>query len=304
MADDRGRRRRARLRRRARRDRLPPRADAEGRPRRRPHQAGLAGDVERPHRRGARGQGAAISPRRRGPCWSPATSNIGRDRSRTTSGPCSSVLDALLSPLLVGSVRLPEPDRLDRAPDDARPRPPSDRRLRRLPRGAGSGRRRADRPRGDGRRPVRAPDSAHPRGLPGGLDRRVRPRRRGRAAARGTALRPALPRRAGADREPAAHTRDLRLGGPEPPLPRRAARRYSGGHRVDHRRLRALCRQRGRRRSRRDRDLGRPQLPRGAVLHARPEPARRRVGRAGDASSSPCSRPFGERRGALRSACG
>ncbi len=235
MADDGGRRRRARLRRRAHRDRLPPRADAEGRPRRRRHQAGLAGDVERPHRRGAPRQGRAISPPRRGPCWSPATSNIGRALSRTTSGPCSSVLDALLSPLLVGSVQLPEPDRLDRPPDDARPRPPSDRRLRRLPRGAGSGRRRPDRPRGDGRRPVRAPDSAHARGLPGGLDCRVRPRRRGRAAARGPALRPALPRRPRADREPARarrrspprRSRAAASTSSRAPLPRRTSSRSS-----------------------------------------------------------------------------
>ena len=95
----------------------------------------------------------------------------GRGRSPLPSATASSagpdgLLEHLFSPLALGPVELAEPDRLDRASDDPRARPPADRRLRRLPRGAGTRRCRADRARGDGGAPVRAADLAHARRLP------------------------------------------------------------------------------------------------------------------------------------------
>ena len=71
------------------------------------HPAGLARDVERAHRRGARPRGRDESPPRRRPSSSPATSSTGRGRSPARSATCSSVLEALLSPLRLGPVELP-----------------------------------------------------------------------------------------------------------------------------------------------------------------------------------------------------
>ena len=113
--------------------------------------------------------------------------------------------------------------------------------------------------------------------LSAGDRRRLPPRGRAPSAARDAALRPALPRRAGADRERAAAAGSRALGDPEPALPRRAGR-CAGGDRRAHRRLRALGRAGRRGRARRDRALGRAQLPVRAVLHAGPEPPRGRVG--------------------------
>ena len=80
--------------------------------------------------------------------------------------------------------RDPQSHRLDGAPDDARRGRPADRRLRRLPRGARRGRRRADLHRGHGGAPERAADGPHDRGLRPARRRAAGARRRRRARGR------------------------------------------------------------------------------------------------------------------------
>ena len=119
-----------------------------------------------------------------------------RRPNATASSACASALARPpVQPACARPCRAGEPDRLDRAPDDARARAPADRRLRRLPRGAGARRRRADRAGGDGGAPIRTAHLAHARRLPPGDRRRLPPRRGRGAAARDAALRPAAPRR-------------------------------------------------------------------------------------------------------------
>ena len=220
---------------------------------------------------------------------------------RPPSGPLSSessaVLEHLLSPLRLGPVELREPDRLDRAPDDARPRPPADGRLRRLPRGARARRDRDDRPRGDRRPRVGTPRRRTPSPA-------TRTRSSPATAASPTAVRPHGTRlfvqlfHGGREliASPPRRRRDRAVGGPEPALPRRAARRSRRRRSTTIVAGYARSAAAGRRgRARRGRALGRAQLPLRAVLHARPESPRRTSGPAGRASSRrgrrPCGRP-------------
>ena len=180
--------------------------------------------LERDHARGDPDAATSWPPRPR-PCSSPATGRRGgRGRSPQASATASSACASALArppvqPACARPCRAGEPDRLDRAPDDARARAPADRRLRRLPRGAGAGRRRTDRAGGDGGAPIRTAHLAHARRLPPG-DRRRLPARRGRgAAARDAALRPAAPRRSRADRDASARAGAGPVARAEPSIP-------------------------------------------------------------------------------------
>ena len=212
MADRRRGRGRARLRRRAGRDRLPPRADRERRPDHRAHPPGLAGDVERAHRRGARARGRDGAAEAR----AVLVACDEEHRPRPLTDEERAVLEraeALLSPLRVGPVELP-----NRIVSTAHQTtlvhdhlPTEDFVAYHEARARGGT---ADRPRGDGRRPVRPAHAAHAGRLPGRSPRRARTSRRGGAAARHAAVRPALPRRTRADRQPAAAAGDRALGVP------------------------------------------------------------------------------------------
>ena len=186
------------------RNRLPARAAARGRRRARALPAGADRHLERDDEGGDPRRRRSSRPRASA-CSSRGTRRPGaRGRSPTTSAGASSArasgARAPVQPARARAGRDPEPDRLDGAPDDARPRQPADRRLRRLPRGAGARRRRADRARGDRRAPLGPADLAHARRVPPGDRGRLRARGGRGSPARDEALRPAPARRPRADR--------------------------------------------------------------------------------------------------------
>ena len=134
---------------------------------------------------------------------------------------------------------------------------------------------------------------------------RLPARRRRRAAARDEAVRPAPARRSRADRHAATRPGTRTVGGAEPALPGRAPR-----HPPARRSTRSIAglrdrgRTRGRRRSRRDRDLGGAPLPDRAVSRSDAEPARRRLRRRRRASLPRSCEPSARRRPASASAFG
>ena len=170
----------------------------------------------------------------------------------------------------------PQPGRLDVASDDARARPPANRRPDRVPPRPGGGRRGPDRDRGD-RDPLhRAAHAAHARRLPARHRARVPAAGGRRPRARHAPLLPALPRRPRGDLgQPATAGR----GGvvhPLGPLPDRAARTLGGGDRTDARRLPPGVGVRARGRPRRRRGVRRVRLPAHAVpVRPRERPHRR-----------------------------
>ena len=128
------------------------------------------GDPHDGGRTGGRGGGSAG-------CPGPGHRKVD-DRSVRTSGRHSSKRSdersrAPLHAAHAGAGRAGQQDRLHSASDDSRPRPPAERRLRRLSRGASARRRRSDRARSDRGPSVGPPHLAHARGLPAGAGRRA-----------------------------------------------------------------------------------------------------------------------------------
>ena len=155
-----------------------------------------------------------------------ATDGRGRCRppSARRSRPRPTGAERLFSPLQLGPVELPNRIVSTAHQTTLVARPPADRRLHRLPRGAGARRCRADRARGHRRASVRPAHLAHARRLSAG-DRRRRtggspPRcsRTGRDSSSSSCT-------AAASRSPGRRARPRwPVGGSEPALPRRAAR--------------------------------------------------------------------------------
>ena len=193
----------------------------------------------------------------------------------------ASVLERLFSPLRVGPVELPNRIVSTAHQTTLVHEQPSDGGLRRLPRGPRARRHRADRPRGHGRPPSGPADAAHARPATGrrscrrwpASPRRCTPTGRGSSCSSSTAGGSRSPTRRGRRRS----------------LPPRSPASASTSSRARSPRARSSESSRGTReggagrpgRPRRGRDLGRARVPGRAVLHARAEPARRRVGRAG-----------------------
>ena len=172
------------------------------------------------------------------------------------------------------------PHRLDRAPDDPRRGPPADGRLRRLPRGAGARRRRADRARGDGAAPVRDP---HAHELAGYLPEIAAAYRRVGDAVQPHGTRLFVQLLHGGREQISGPPRAPALAPSAIPSQRfRVAPRALRAHEIEEIVAGFAAVRRARRggRPRRRRDLRRAPLPGGAVLRPRAQPARRRMGRA------------------------
>ena len=191
-------------------------------------------------------------------------------------------------PLATRAGRDREPDRLDRASDDSRPRPSSDRRLRRLPRGARARRRRPDRPRGDRDPRVRAAHVAHARRLPA-RDRRRVPA--GRGAVRPTGTRLCVQLFHGGREQIATAPRSPALAPSAVPSPVSARSRERRAATSSSRSSPATrgSRARGRGWARRGRDLRGASLPDRAVLRSRAQSSR--------ATPGPRACPSGDRAG-------